>query len=163
MDRVDEQLSSPEPCRLPSVRCEVDRSEVSSAPSFTCPYAACSSRSSPCSLRRSDDANEIELLAFRHEVAMLRRQVKRQSFEPADRALFAHSADCSPLKSDEPSNASSEWDSAFATSRTTGSELCSTPANRTGECSARSLSDERRPHQNPKSPHNGWSTQRGQG
>ena len=40
-------------------------------------------------LARSDDAKEIELLALRHEVAMLRRQVKRQTFEPADRALFA--------------------------------------------------------------------------
>ena len=40
-------------------------------------------------LARSDDAKEIELLALRHEVAMLRRQVKRQSFEPADRALLA--------------------------------------------------------------------------
>jgi putative transposase len=40
-------------------------------------------------LVRSDDAKEIELLALRHEVAMLRRQVKRQSFEPADRALLA--------------------------------------------------------------------------
>jgi putative transposase len=40
-------------------------------------------------LVRSDDAKEIELLSLRHEVAMLRRQVKRQSFEPADRALLA--------------------------------------------------------------------------
>ena len=40
-------------------------------------------------LARSDDAKEIELLALRHEVVMLRRQVKRQSFEPADRALLA--------------------------------------------------------------------------
>jgi len=40
-------------------------------------------------LVRSDDAKEIELLALRHEVAVLRRQVKRQSFEPADRSLLA--------------------------------------------------------------------------
>jgi hypothetical protein len=40
-------------------------------------------------LERSDDAKEIELLALRYEVAMLRRQVERQSFEPADRALLA--------------------------------------------------------------------------
>jgi putative transposase len=41
-------------------------------------------------LARSDDAKEIELLALGHEVTMLRRQVKRQTFEPADRAtLFA--------------------------------------------------------------------------
>ena len=40
-------------------------------------------------LARSDGSTEIELLALRHEVALLRRQVKRQSFEPADRALLA--------------------------------------------------------------------------
>src|ERR1039458_7165055 len=40
-------------------------------------------------LARSDDAKEIELLALRHEVAMFRRQVKRQSFAPADRAFLA--------------------------------------------------------------------------
>src|ERR1017187_6140796 len=40
-------------------------------------------------LARSDDAKEIELLALRHAVAMLRRQVKRQTFAPADRALLA--------------------------------------------------------------------------
>jgi hypothetical protein len=40
-------------------------------------------------LARSDDAKEIELLALRHEVVMLRRQVKRQSFAPADRAFLA--------------------------------------------------------------------------
>lgn len=40
-------------------------------------------------LAGSDDAKEIELLALRHEVALLRRQVKRQSFDPADRAILA--------------------------------------------------------------------------
>jgi putative transposase len=39
-------------------------------------------------LARSDDAKEAELLALRHEVMVLRRQVKRRSFEPADRALL---------------------------------------------------------------------------
>jgi len=40
-------------------------------------------------IARSDDANEIELLALRHEVTMLRRQVKRPSFDSADRAFLA--------------------------------------------------------------------------
>ena len=40
-------------------------------------------------LARSDEAKEVELLALRREVATLRRHVKRQSFEPADRALLA--------------------------------------------------------------------------
>jgi putative transposase len=40
-------------------------------------------------LARSDDAKEIELLALRHEVAVLRRQVSRQTFTPADRAFLA--------------------------------------------------------------------------
>jgi len=38
---------------------------------------------------RSDGAKETELLALRHEVAMLRRQVKRPSFDLADRAFLA--------------------------------------------------------------------------
>jgi putative transposase len=40
-------------------------------------------------LVRSDVSKEIELLVLRHEVALLRRQVKRPSFELADRALLA--------------------------------------------------------------------------
>jgi hypothetical protein len=37
-------------------------------------------------LARSDDGNEIERLALRHEVVTIRGQAKRESFEPADRA-----------------------------------------------------------------------------
>jgi hypothetical protein len=38
---------------------------------------------------RSEEANEVDVLALRHEVAILRRQVVRPRLEPADRALFA--------------------------------------------------------------------------
>jgi hypothetical protein len=40
-------------------------------------------------MTQTDDAKEIELLALRHEVAVLRRQVKRPCFDPADRAFLA--------------------------------------------------------------------------
>ena len=40
-------------------------------------------------IARTDGAKEIELLALRHEVVVLRRQVKRLSLEPADRAWLA--------------------------------------------------------------------------
>jgi len=39
---------------------------------------------------RSDGAKEIELLALRHEVASLRRQFERPTYQPADRALLLH-------------------------------------------------------------------------
>ncbi|MGA2305028.1 MAG: integrase core domain-containing protein [Acidimicrobiales bacterium] len=39
-------------------------------------------------LSRSEEAKEIELLALRHEVAVLRRQLRRPSYQPADRALL---------------------------------------------------------------------------
>jgi putative transposase len=38
---------------------------------------------------RSETSKEIELLALRHEVEVLRRQVGRCVYEPADRALLA--------------------------------------------------------------------------
>ena len=38
---------------------------------------------------RSEDSKEVELLALRHEVEVLRRQVGRCAYEPADRALLA--------------------------------------------------------------------------
>ncbi|HVA60521.1 MAG TPA: hypothetical protein VNG13_08290 [Mycobacteriales bacterium] len=47
---------------------------------------------------RSDGAKEIEILALRHEIAVLRRQVKRPRYQPADRALLAALAGVLPRR-----------------------------------------------------------------
>src|SRR5436190_14458960 len=38
---------------------------------------------------RSRDAKEVEILVLRHELGVLRRQVRRPALRPADRALLA--------------------------------------------------------------------------
>src|SRR5947207_10153678 len=40
-------------------------------------------------LARDDRANVVEVLVLRHQVAVLRRQVRRVDLEPADRAVLA--------------------------------------------------------------------------
>jgi putative transposase len=40
-------------------------------------------------LARGDAAKDLELLVLRHQLSVLRRQIRRPRFEPADRALLA--------------------------------------------------------------------------
>src|SRR6266516_1973841 len=39
--------------------------------------------------RQSEDAKDIEIAVLRHQLSVLRRQVTRPEFQPADRALLA--------------------------------------------------------------------------
>jgi hypothetical protein len=40
-------------------------------------------------LARGDAAKDLEILVLRHQLAVLRRQISRPRFEPADRAVLA--------------------------------------------------------------------------
>ena len=40
-------------------------------------------------MMHSDHANQVELLAPRHEITVLRRQISRPAYHPADRTLLA--------------------------------------------------------------------------
>ncbi len=42
-----------------------------------------------CGRFRSENAKDIEIAVLRHQVAILRRQVKRPAFRPSDRAVLA--------------------------------------------------------------------------
>ena len=43
---------------------------------------------------RSEDAKEVEILVLRHQLHVLKRQVKRPNLKPHDRALLAAAAAC---------------------------------------------------------------------
>jgi hypothetical protein len=84
LDRAVEQgISGPDPCRLPSPRGAPARSQLWA-------FAYLSVRrvfEFIVLLARSDDAKKIELLALRHEMAMLRRQVTRSTWRTSTRSF----------------------------------------------------------------------------
>jgi len=51
--------------------------------------AVCRSVQALVLLARGDAANDLEILVLRHQLTVLRRQIPRPRFEPADRALPA--------------------------------------------------------------------------
>jgi len=50
--------------------------------------AVCRSMQALMLLARGDAAKDLEILVLRHQLAVLRRQISRPRFEPADRALL---------------------------------------------------------------------------
>jgi putative transposase len=51
--------------------------------------AVCRSVQALVLLARGDAAKDLEILVLRHQLTVLRRQIPRTRFEPADRALLA--------------------------------------------------------------------------
>jgi putative transposase len=51
--------------------------------------AVCRSMQALVLLARGDAAKDLEILVLRHQLSVLRRQISRPRFEPADRALLA--------------------------------------------------------------------------
>ena len=50
-------------------------------------------------LARSDAAKDLEILVLRHQLEVLRRQVKRAEFRPADRAILTLLSRALPVSS----------------------------------------------------------------
>jgi putative transposase len=78
--RVGRQLGTLRPCRLSGGR--PGAIEVAY-------LAVCRSTQALVLLARGDAAKDLEILVLRHQLTVLRRQISRPRFEPADRALLA--------------------------------------------------------------------------
>jgi hypothetical protein len=85
VDRGRDQQQSPDDRLRSAVACSISSVEVSVVWSFVY-LALCRSLELILLCSRSAEAQEIEMLVLRHELAVLRRQHRRARLQPADRA-----------------------------------------------------------------------------
>jgi hypothetical protein len=91
---LSRDFSRPDPTPLPSPQ-DAEKPNQQPAVGLRLPGAPPSPRVVVL-LVRSDASKEIELLALRQEVALLRRHVKRRTFDRADRTLVAALSPAAP-------------------------------------------------------------------